>query len=304
MTPRLELVDLRKSYGDFVAVDGISLAVPDGTVYGLLGPNGAGKTTTLRMIMDIIAPDTGQVLFDGRPRRRDDLEKIGYLPEERGLYRKMSVTDQLAFLGELRGLPRGEAKQRAAAWLDRVELSDRAERKVEELSKGQQQKIQIAGTLIHEPEVVILDEPFSGLDPINQGLFKDLLSEYKGEGRTIVLSTHIMEQADKLCDHICLISKGKAVLIGELAEIKRREGGNAYRLTADGDLGRCAEVEGVTEAVVDDVGGTARLFLADDADAAAVLSRLVSFLAVRDFRNQEPELEEIFVKVVNDADAS
>jgi len=300
MTPRLELVDLRKSYGDFVAVDGISLAVPDGTVYGLLGPNGAGKTTTLRMIMDIIAPDTGQVLFDGRPRRRDDLEKIGYLPEERGLYRKMSVKDQLAFLGELRGLPRPVAKERAAAWLDRVDLADRSERKVEELSKGQQQKIQIAGTLIHEPEVVILDEPFSGLDPINQGLFKDLLSEYKGEGRTIVFSTHIMEQADKLCDHICLISKGRAVLVGELAAIKRREGGNAYRLTAEGDLGRCAEVEGVTEAVVDEEGGTARLFLADGVDAAAVLTRLVSFLAVRDFRNQEPELEEIFVKVVND----
>jgi len=304
MTPRLELVDLRKSYGDFVAVGGVSIAVPPGTVYGLLGPNGAGKTTTLRMIMDIIAPDTGQVLFDGRPRRRADLEKIGYLPEERGLYRKMTVKEQLAFLGELRGLPRGEAKQRAAAWLERVDLADRAERKVEELSKGQQQKIQIAGTLIHEPEVVILDEPFSGLDPINQGFFKELLSEYKGEGRTIVFSTHIMEQAEKLCDHICLISKGEAVLIGELAEIKRREGGNAYRLTADGELARCSEVEGVAEAVVDDDGGTVRLFLDADADAAAVLARLVSFLAVRDFRSQEPDLESIFVKVVNDADQS
>jgi len=301
MTPRLELVDLRKNYGDFVAVDGVSFAVPPGTVYGLLGPNGAGKTTTLRMIMDIIAPDTGQVLFDGRPRRRDDLERIGYLPEERGLYRKMTVKEQLTFLGELRGLPRAEAKRRALAWLDRVELSDRAERKVEELSKGQQQKIQIAGTLIHEPEVVILDEPFSGLDPINQGLFKELLSEYKGEGRTIVFSTHIMEQAEKLCDHICLISRGRAVLIGELAEIKRREGGNAYRLTADGELARCAEVPGVAEALVADDGASVRLFLADDADAAAVLGRLVSFLAVRDFRSQEPELGEIFVKVVHDA---
>ena len=301
MTPRLELVDLRKNYGDFVAVDGVSFAVPPGTVYGLLGPNGAGKTTTLRMIMDIIAPDTGQVLFDGRPRRRDDLERIGYLPEERGLYRKMTVKEQLTFLGELRGLPRAEAKRRALAWLDRVELSDRAERKVEELSKGQQQKIQIAGTLIHEPEVVILDEPFSGLDPINQGLFKELLSEYKGEGRTIVFSTHIMEQAEKLCDHICLISRGRAVLIGELAAIKRREGGNAYRLTADGELARCAEVPGVAEALVADDGASVRLFLADDADAAAVLGRLVSFLAVRDFRSQEPELGEIFVKVVHDA---
>jgi ABC-2 type transport system ATP-binding protein len=301
-TPTLELVGLRKSFGKFVAVDGVSLAVPPGTVFGLLGPNGAGKTTTIRMIMDIIAPDEGEVRFAGRPRRREDLEQIGYLPEERGLYRKMTVVEHLAFLGELHGVPAAEAKRRGKSWLERLDLADRAERKVEELSKGQQQKVQIAGTLLHEPRVVILDEPFSGLDPINQGLFKDLLAEYKQEGRTILFSTHVMEQAEKLCDHIALISRGRVILDGRLAEIKRSQGGNAYRLTADGDLSRAAAVPGVEDLVIDpDAADRARLFLAPDADGARVLAELVGFLAVRDFRNEEPELGEIFVKVVRDA---
>ena len=303
-TPTLELIKLRKSYGDFVAVDDVSLAVPPGTIFGLLGPNGAGKTTSIRMIMDIIAPDTGEVRFAGRRRTRADLENIGYLPEERGLYRKMTVVEHLAFLGELHGVAAGEAKTRARAWLERLEIGDRAERKVEELSKGQQQKVQIAGTLLHEPEVVILDEPFSGLDPINQGLFKDLLAEYKGQGRTILFSTHVMEQAERLCDHIALISRGRVILEGELSEIKRRHGGNAYRLRAEGDLSRLGEVAGVAQVVHDpDAADRARLFLAEDADPARVLADLVSFLAVRDFHSEEPELGEIFVKVVGESEA-
>ncbi len=224
MTATLELAGLRKTFGDFVAVDDVSLAVPAGTIFGLLGPNGAGKTTTIRMIMDILAPDAGEIRLFGRPRTRGDLERIGYLPEERGLYRKMTVADHLAFLGELRGLSRRDATARAGNWLERLDIADRAQRKVEELSKGLQQKVQIAGTLIHEPELVILDEPFSGLDPINQSLFKDLLAEYKRQGRTILFSTHVMEQAEKLCDAIGLISRGRVVLSGELAEIKRRRG--------------------------------------------------------------------------------
>lgn len=302
MTSSLELVRLRKAFGKTVAVDGVSLDVPAGTVFGLLGPNGAGKTTTIRMIMDIIAPDEGEVRLFGHPRRRGDLERVGYLPEERGLYRKMTVVEHLAFLGELHGLSGAEAKRRAASWLERLDLAELTERKVEELSKGQQQKVQIAGTLLHEPEVVILDEPFSGLDPINQGLFKDLLSEYKSEGRTILFSTHVMEQAEKLCDHICLISRGRVVLTGELAEIKRRQGGNSFRVTGDGDLERAARVPGVSEVVVDaQAGDRARLFLEPGADGAAVLAELTAFLAVRDFRSEEPELEEIFVKAVRDA---
>ena len=299
--PSLELVGLRKVFGDFVAVDDVSLEVPAGTVFGLLGPNGAGKSTTIRMIMDIIAPDRGEIRLAGRPRTREDLERIGYLPEERGLYRKMTVLDHLAFLGELHGLSRRDAKERGGRWLERMGIADRAERKVEELSKGLAQKVQIAGTLLHEPEVVILDEPFSGLDPINQSLFKDLLAEYRAEGRTILFSTHVMEQAEKLCDHICLISRGRTILVGELAAIKREQGGNAYRLRAEGDLERAREVPGVVEAVVDAAGGAARLFLAPEADGARVLAELVGFLAVRDFHSEEPELEAIFVKAVGDA---
>ena len=195
MGTTLELRELRKSYGDFEAVKGVTMSVPAGTVFGLLGPNGAGKTTTIRMIMDIIAPDRGEVLFDGRPRTTDDLHKVGYLPEERGLYRKMTVNEQLIFLGELHGLKRKEAHDRIGDWLDRVELGEWRHSKVEELSKGMQQKIQLVGTMLHDPELVILDEPFSGLDPINQGLFKDVLADYKARGKTIVFSTHVMEQA-------------------------------------------------------------------------------------------------------------
>jgi ABC-2 type transport system ATP-binding protein len=299
MQPSLEVLDVRKVYGDFVAVDGVSMAVPPGTIFGLLGPNGAGKTTTIRMILDIIAPDSGAVHLFGRPRKPEDLDRIGYLPEERGLYRKMTAVEQLTFLGQLHGLSGKEATARAQVWLERLELADRAKAKVEELSKGMQQKIQLAGTVLHDPEVVILDEPFSGLDPINQGLFKDVLAGFKAEGRTILFSTHVMEQAEKLCDHICLISRGRAVLEGELSTIKREMGGNSYRVVADGELGRIREVPGVETVVEDD--GEARVLLAPDARGSDVLRELTGFLAVKEFRSQEPDLEEIFIKAVRDA---
>ncbi len=309
MDTTLEVRDARKVYGDFVAVAGVSMTVPPGTVFGLLGPNGAGKTTTIRMIMDIIGPDSGEVLFFGRQRRPEDLARIGYLPEERGLYRKMTVLDHLVFLGELHGLSGGEAKKRSKRWLERLELGDRAGKKIEELSKGMQQKIQLAGTLIHDPEIIILDEPFSGLDPINQGLFKDVLAEYKASGKTILFSTHVMEQADKLCDHICLISKGRAVLAGELKAIKREQGGNSYRLVATGDLEKIDQLPQVaqvlrratSEAVGEEGSGVVKLLLAEGYQGADVLRQLVGFLDVHEFRSQEPDLEEIFIKAVNDA---
>lgn len=299
MTPTLELQAVSKSFGDFAAVNSVSFAVPQGTIYGLLGPNGAGKTTTLRMIMDIIAPDAGLVLFNGQPRYRTDLARVGYLPEERGLYRKMTVIDQLAFLAELHGIRRREALPAIDSWLERVDLAAWGKKKVEELSKGMQQKIQLIGTILHDPDLVILDEPFSGLDPINQGLFKDLLADYKKQGKTIIFSTHIMEQAEKLCDHICLISHGRTILEGELSAIKRRLGGNSYRLVAEGDLDRLADVHGVEQALFHD--GTAKLLLAPDTRGADVLSALVGFLTVHEFRSQEPDLEEIFIKAVRDA---
>ncbi len=299
MTPALELQSVSKSYGDITAVDGVSFAVPQGTIYGLLGPNGAGKTTTLRMIMDIIAPDSGLVLLDGRPRYRTDLARVGYLPEERGLYRKMTVIDQLAFLAELHGLRRKQALPAIHSWLETVELAEWGGKKVEELSKGMQQKIQLIGTILHEPDLVILDEPFSGLDPINQGLFKDLLADYRQQGKTIIFSTHIMDQAEKLCDHICLISSGHTILEGELSSIKRRLSGNSFRLIADGDLQKLDEVDGIQQALFHD--GSAKLLLESDASGSDVLRRLVEFLTVHEFRSQEPDLEEIFIKAVRDA---
>jgi ABC-2 type transport system ATP-binding protein len=299
MNETLEVRDVRKTFDKFTAVDGVSLKVPAGTVFGLLGPNGAGKTTTIRMIMDIIAPDSGEVLFFGRPRQSGDLHRIGYLPEERGLYRKMTVTDHLTFFGELHGLKKRELKPKIDLWLRRVGLETWAAKKVEELSKGMQQKIQLVGTLIHEPEIVILDEPFSGLDPINQQLFKDLLTEYEKAGRTILFSTHVMEQAEKLCDHVCLISKGRVILDGELRAIKERLGGNSYRLSGRGDMSRLSDVPGVSQAVAQN--GTAKLLLRPGVEGSAVLREIVQFLEVDEFRSEEPDLEEIFIKAVNDA---
>jgi len=299
MTPILELRNVRKAYGDFVAVNGVSMTVPAGSIFGLLGPNGAGKTSTIRMIMNITAPDSGEVVVFGHPRTSDDLRRIGYLPEERGLYRKMTVMDQLVFLGEIRGLRGPALIADIQRWLERVDLAKWAKSKIEELSKGMQQKVQLIGTVLHTPDLLILDEPFSGLDPINQELFRDLLLDYRSKGKSVVLSTHGMELAERLCDHICLISSGRAVLDGELKAIKRRIGGNAFRLVADGDLGRLQEMPEVEQAIVQE--GVAKLMLRPEVQGADVLRQLVGFLNVHEFRSEEPELEQIFLKVVNDA---
>lgn len=302
MKNSIELVNLRKAYGDFIAVRDLSLEIPGGAVFGLLGPNGAGKTTIIRMLMDIMAPDTGEVRFFGRPRTRADLKRVGYLPEERGLYRKMSVFDHLVFLGELHGVGKRQSGPEIEEWLARVGLADQVNQKVEELSKGMQQKVQLIGTLLHDPEIVILDEPFSGLDPINQGLFKDVLAEYRTRGKTILFSTHVMEQAEKLCDALALISRGRVILSGGMAEIKSRYGGLAYRLVATGDLGLLSAIRGVESYLVLD--GYVRLLLSEDAKPAEILRALVENLEVREFRSEEPSLEEIFIATVGEDSAS
>ena len=299
MTPILELRNVRKAYGKFVAVDGVTMAVPPGSIFGLLGPNGAGKTSSIRMIMNITAPDSGEVQVFGHPRTADDLRRIGYLPEERGLYRKMTVMDQLVFLGEIRGLKGPKLVADIQRWLERVELTPWSKSKIEELSKGMQQKVQLIGTVLHQPDLLILDEPFSGLDPINQELFRDLLLDYRAQGKSVVLSTHGMELAERMCDHICLISHGRSVLDGELKAIKRKVGGNAFRLVADGDLDRLQAMPEVEHAVVKD--GVVNLLLRPDAQGSDVLRQMVQFLNVHEFRSEEPELEQIFLKAVRDA---
>jgi ABC-2 type transport system ATP-binding protein len=299
MNPILEVRDVRKSYGDFVAVGGVSMSVPPGSIFGLLGPNGAGKTSTIRMIMNITAPDTGEILVFGRPRTPADLRRIGYLPEERGLYRKMTVMDQLLFLGEIRGLKRAALVPEIDRWLGRVELSKWSGSKIEELSKGMQQKVQLIGTVLHKPDLLILDEPFSGLDPINQELFRELLQDYRAQGKSVVLSTHGMELAERMCDHICLISNGRAVLDGDLKEIKRRLGGNSFRVIAEGDLDRLRAMPEVEQATI--LNDEIKLMLRPDADGAETLRQMIGFLKVREFRSEEPELEQIFMKAVRDA---
>src|SRR3954468_10429191 len=299
MTPILELRNVRKAYGDFVAVDDVSMAVPAGSIFGLLGPNGAGKTSSIRMIMNITAPDSGEVMVFGHPRTSKDLPRIGYLPEERGLYRKMTVMDQLVFLGEIRGLRGPKLVADIEQWLERVDLAQWAKSKIEELSKGMQQKVQLIGTVLHQPDLLILDEPFSGLDPLNQELFRELLQDYRAQGKSVVLSTHGMELAERMCDHICLISKGRAVLDGDLKEIKRRLGGNSFRVKAEGDLDRLRAMPEVEQVAAQD--GEIKLMLRPDADGAETLRQMIGFLKVHEFRSEEPELEQIFMKAVRDA---
>ncbi|MEO8276363.1 MAG: ATP-binding cassette domain-containing protein [Thermoanaerobaculia bacterium] len=299
MSDNLELREVRKAFGDFVAVDGVSFAVPPGSIFGLLGQNGAGKTTSIRMIMDILAPDRGEVLFFGRPRRPEDLQRVGYLPEERGLYRKMTVTDHLMFFAELHGVKRAPASRMIADWLQRVDLAQWGKTKVEALSKGMQQKIQLVGTILHDPDILILDEPFSGLDPIAQILFKDLIADFKARGKTILFSTHVLEQADKLCDHICLVAHGKVILAGELATLKRERGGNVYRLGGRGTTERIAATPGVAQVLERQTGW--KLVLESNAEPATVLRALVENVDVTDFRSEEPDLETLFLQAVRNA---
>ena len=295
----IEVSSISKRYDQFQAVQDVSFSVGRGRVFGLLGPNGAGKTTTIRMIMNIIAPDTGEVRIMGRPATDGINREIGYLPEERGLYRKMKVLDHLVFLGEIRGLDVPEARKRSLAWLERVGLADRAGKKVEELSKGMQQKIQLIGCIIHEPAVLILDEPFSGLDPVNQRVFKDLLAEYKASGRTLVFSTHIMEQAEKLCDDIVLINRSRLVLEGTLAEIKRRFSGSRIAVRGRGDIESLRRL-GIVQDAAAEGDRHAEVSLTEGATTAEFIRQAAAVWEIESVVPHEASLDEIFVQVVGE----
>jgi ABC-2 type transport system ATP-binding protein len=303
--PVLVLDRVTKRFAGHTAVDGLSLSVARGTVYGLLGPNGAGKTTTIRMILDIIEPDAGSVrLFGDAGGGRTHTGRIGYLPEERGLYRKMRVLDVLAFLAEVKGVERRAARIKATAWLERLGLSDWRLRRIDELSKGMQQKVQFISTILHEPELVILDEPFAGLDPVNSQVVKDAVLELTRRGVTILLSTHIMEQAEKLCDELCIIARGRKLVEGALGDIKRTRSGHHLIVGFDGSAGAAAQVfadRGLVKKV-DDYGQYAELELAPGADAQHILQRLVASGArLSRFELQEPSLNKIFIDLVGPA---
>src|SRR5258708_18033309 len=239
MSEPVVVVDrVTKRFAGHTAVDSLSLSVPSGTIYGLLGPNGAGKSTTIRMILNIYVPDSGTVrLFGEQGSGRDHSARIGYLPEERGLYSKMRVLDVLLFLAEMKGMDRRATRPQALQWLERLGLGEWAQRKVNELSKGMQQKVQFISTVLHDPDLLVMDEAFSGLDPVNSQILKDTVLELRSRGKTILFSTHIMEQAEKLCDHVCIIARGKKLVDGTLADVKRTRSGHHVLVNFDGARG-------------------------------------------------------------------
>jgi ABC-2 type transport system ATP-binding protein len=300
--PLVVLDRVGKRFAGHIAVDDLSLAVPAGVIYGLLGPNGAGKTTTLRMIMDILQPDVGSVRLFGEPAGgRTHAARIGYLPEERGLYRKMRVLDVLVFLAEMKGVDRRRARVRADEWLERLGLAAWRGRRVDELSKGMQQKVQFISTVLHEPALVVLDEAFAGLDPVNAQVVKDTVLELRGRGATILFSTHIMEQAEKLCEQLCIIARGRKLVDGTLSDIKRTQGGHHLVIGFDGSAGNATQVFADKRLVsrVDNYGQYAEIELAPGADAQLILQQLVASGArLARFELREPSLLQIFIDLV------
>lgn len=292
----LKVVNLRKAYETVVAVDGVSLEVQRGELFGLLGPNGAGKTTTIRTVLNIIAPDSGTITFDGKPFTPEMWNTIGYLPEERGLYRKSKIINTILYFASLKGVAERDAKPLAYKWLERFGLKDSAFRKVEELSKGNQQKVQLIISILHNPHLLILDEPFTGLDPVNQILLKDILMELRQQNVAIVFSTHQMEQVEKMCDNICLINKGKPVLSGSLRDVKKRYGTNSLRIEFDGDGEFLKNSPLVKRADV--YQNYAELELVDIRKSRELLSKMDDRLSIRKFEIVEPSLNSIFINVV------
>ncbi len=290
----IRLRGVTKEFGAVVAVSSLDLEIPRGTVYGLLGPNGSGKTTTIRMIMGILLPDRGEVELLGGPPGVRQNDRVGYLPEERGVYRKMKVLDFLVFLGSIRGLDRHESHRRARRWLERLDLSEWAERKLQDLSKGMQQKVQFIGTVLHEPELLILDEPFTGLDPINQQVLEEIVREFQAAGTTILFSTHLMDHAERLCQRVCLISRARKVLDEDLRALKRRERKGLVAVEFQGDD---RWLRGPEVAEVRESPDGVYLLLREGADHQAILRRGVEAgVRIDRFDLVEPRLHEIFVR--------
>jgi len=297
----VQLTGVRKCYDEFVAVSDLTLTIDSGGIYGLLGPNGAGKTSTIRMLMGITVPDAGQITVFGQPLGRAHMDQFGYLPEERGLYKKMKVLDHLVFLGQLKGLTSTEATTRAKAWCERFEISSWVGKKIEELSKGMQQKVQFIAAILHDPRLIIMDEPFTGLDPANAVVLKDVLLEMAKSGKTILLSTHRMDQVERLCQSICLINHGRAVLEGDLNQIKAGYGRHNVQIKYDGDAHFLQEKRLVQS--FNDYGNYVEVRLAPEANSQELLRLASSHARLDRFEVMEPSLEEIFIDVVGKSNA-
>ena len=294
-TPILSFDHIEKAYGQTVALHGVSFDVFGGEIFGLLGPNGAGKSTLIRILMDIIRADRGEVRVFGEPRRREHLDRLGYLPEERGLYTKLPVLDVMTYFGALKGLSRHEARRRSMTWLQRVDLAHVASWRVDRLSKGMSQKVQIASVLLSDPDICVLDEPTTGLDPVNVRTVQDLLVERRRAGRTTILSTHHMSQVEALCDRVALIDHGRLVVYGAVAEVRRNHSLPEIRVQARAPLPDVPDVV----SVVQDNGNTWRLIVSDGTRAAQILKSLVDRGAVIDrFEPMLAPMEDIFLQVV------
>jgi ABC-2 type transport system ATP-binding protein len=297
----INIENISKSFGTLKAVQFVTVGIPQGGIYGFLGPNGAGKTTTIRMIMNIIRPDSGRIEILGKSLAQVK-ERISYMPEERGLYKKMTTSEVLSYIGSLRGLSNADLKKKVPAWLEKMGLFEKAKRKVEELSKGMQQKLQFALSCINEPDILILDEPFSGLDPVNLELLTNIIVEMHSAGRTIVFSTHMMHEAEILCDNIVLINKGKIVIDGRLDDIKSRHSTGTISVQLDGDIAFIERLPFVT--AVNKNFNKYDIVLKDGSDPQQLLSQLVGKVKLRSFEIKSPSLHEIFIRLVGSDNGS
>ena len=305
MKDLLTVEHVSKRYAEHMALDDVSLSIPEGSVYGLLGPNGAGKTTLIRIINRITAPDSGRVLFDGREIAPEDVRRIGYLPEERGLYKKMKVGEQALFFARLKGLSRREATARLREWFERFGIEAWWDKRVEELSKGMAQKVQFIVTVLHRPRLLIFDEPFSGFDPINANLLKEQILRLRDEGATVIFSTHNMSSVEEICDHITLINRSKNILSGRVDEIRRRHGSNLFEVAFRGDEaalrraveGRCEILDGAEGE--ESLYRTLKLHVAGDDEVRGVIAAVNEAVDLRSFRELIPSMNDIFIRAVN-----
>lgn len=296
----LEVKHVSKYYANHQALKNVSITVPEGSIYGLLGPNGAGKTSLIRIITQITGADEGEVLFEGKPIKPDDIYRIGYLPEERGLYKKMEVGEQLLYFAQLKGLSRHEAMQRLKIWIEKFEIKSWWKKKVEELSKGMQQKIQFIATVLHEPRLIILDEPFSGFDPVNANIITEEILNLKDHGCSIIFSTHRMESVEQLCDHIALINRSEKILEGSVKEVRDQFKTNTYEMEYVGAGLQLGPDINVTEVkIYDDTHKLVVIRSHDYVSPNIILSKALSQVEIHRFSEKMPDMHDIFIRLVS-----